>query len=53
MFWIITLFVLITINFLLLRFSCNNCNTKTISKKPKFNLPEKNELITQPIMADK
>lgn len=53
MYWIIVLFCLVAINFLLLKYSSNNCNTKTISKKPKLNFPEKNNLISQPAMADK
>lgn len=53
MYWILIIGLLIFINFLLLRFSCNSCNTKTISQKPKLNMPEKNNLISQPVMADK
>lgn len=53
MIWIVILSSLLIINFLLLKFSCNNCETKTISKKPQLNLPDKNDLISQPTMADK
>ena len=53
MIWIIILSSLLIVNFLLLKFSCNNCDSKTISKKPQLNLPDKNGLISQPAMADK
>ncbi|MGX1024636.1 hypothetical protein ACSSV5_001807 [Psychroflexus sp. MBR-150] len=52
MYWIIILSILLLINAILLKFSCNNCSQSTC-KKPKFNMPEKNEYISQPVMADK
>jgi len=52
MYWIVALSILLIINFVLLKFSCNSC-PKSNSEKPKFNMPEKNEYITQPVMADK
>lgn len=48
-----TLFVLILINFLLLKFSSNDCESKENKKSKKVNMPERNSLITQPAMADK
>ena len=53
MYWIIIISFLIILNFLLLKFSCNNCEKEHISKKPKLNMPEKSDLMAQPAMADK
>jgi len=53
MFWIFIIIALVASNIFLLIFSSNECESSQLSKKPKFNMPEKNDLITQPIMADK
>jgi hypothetical protein len=53
MIWILLVFGLVILNVLLLKFSCNDCETKAYIKKPKLNMPEKNDLINQPSMADK
>jgi len=52
--WILSIIsVLILINFVLLRFSCNECEVSKKTKKPKFNSPVKNKIIRQPLMAEK
>ena len=54
MVWIITIIsVLVLINFILLKFSCNECEVSIKTKKPKFNNPVKNNIIRQPLMAEK
>lgn len=53
MIWIFLTFGLVILNILLLKFSCNNCDVKTKKRKPKLNMPKKNDLIPRPIMADK
>ena len=52
--WIISIIsVLVLINFVLLKFSCNECEVSPKTKKPKFNNPVKNNIIRQPLMAEK
>lgn len=53
MIWIYILLSLIAVNIFLLIFSSNDCKSSYQSSKPKFNMPEKNEIIAQPLMADK
>jgi hypothetical protein len=53
MIWIFLALGLIVINLLLLKFSSNDCEIRTKKRKPKLNMPEKNELIPRPLMADK
>jgi len=54
MVWIIAIIsVLVLVNFILLKFSCNECEVSTKAKKPKFNNPVKNTIIRQPLMAEK
>jgi len=53
MIWIYIIASLVILNVLLLIFSSNDCNTTYKSSKPKFNMPEKNDIIAQPVMADK
>ena len=50
---LIALAILITINFLLLKFSCNDCDSTQNKTTKKVNMPERNSLISQPAMADK
>jgi len=51
--WLFLILGLILINILLLKFSSNDCKLKTKKKKPRLNMPEKNEYIPRPLMADK
>jgi hypothetical protein len=52
--WIILIIsVLIFINFILLKYSCNECEVSKKTNKPKFNKPAKNNIIGQPLMAEK
>lgn len=53
MIWIFIILSLVILNILLLIFSSNDCDSTCKSSKPKFNMPEKNDIIAQPIMADK
>lgn len=53
MIWIFVISALVFLNVLLLKFSCNNCDISETRRKPRLNMPEKNDLITQPVMADK
>lgn len=53
MIWIFIILSLVILNVLLLIFSSNECDSAYKSSKPKFNMPEKNDIIAQPIMADK
>ena len=54
MVWIITIIAaLVLVNFILLKFSCNECDVSVKVKKPKFNNPVKNDVIRQPLMAQK
>jgi hypothetical protein len=50
---LIVLVVLIAINFLLLKFSSNDCVSTKNKTTKKVNMPERNTLISQPAMADK
>jgi hypothetical protein len=53
MIWIFLASGLIILNILLLKFSCNDCEVKPKKNKPRLNMPEKNDLIPRPLMADK
>ena len=53
MIWIFLISALVILNILLLIYSCNDCETSLKRRKPRLNMPEKNDLITQPLMADK
>lgn len=53
MYIIITLTILILINFILLKFSSNSCDSTEIKREKRVNMPERNEMISQPAMADK
>lgn len=53
MIWIFLISALVILNIVLLKFSCNDCETTETTRKPRLNMPKKNDLITQPLMADK
>ncbi len=54
MYYILTaLIILISINFLLLKYSSNSCEVAQKKETKKVNMPERNNYIPQPAMADK
>lgn len=53
MIWILIILSLVVINILLLIFSSNDCKSSQKTYKPKLNMPKKNDIIAQPLMADK
>jgi len=53
MVWLFIILCLVAINVLLLIFSSNECESSQKPTKPKLNMPKKNDIIVQPLMADK